>query len=265
MPLFSIVTVCLNDLQNLLKTSASVAKQKFTDREYIICDGGSSNSTKNHLPQLGADRYISEPDNGIFDAMNRALKLCTGEFIYFLNAGDTFYSPSVLAQVADLIHNNNSTPFFYGDVYYPSSKRPFSIQPERLTSFTLFRGTVCHQAWFLSAEIYRELGGFDTNLKYQGDYDVVNRIVHELHVPYLHIPICIVYYKGGGFSKKNINNGRKELDDVRKKYFSPFQVGYFSLLLSLINPIKENKYFQRLMYWYYELKASRSCNSKRKE
>lgn len=258
MPLFSVVTVCLNDMENLLETSKSVAEQDFTDREYIICDGGSIDGTQNCLPQLGADRYISEPDNGIFDAMNKALKLCTGEFICFLNAGDTFYSSTILTSVADFIKSNQNITFFYGDVYYPKSIRPYSLQPKSLSSFLLFRGTVCHQAWFLKADVYRSLNGFDPLLKYKGDYDLLLRIIHQLHEAYMHIPTCIVNYKGGGYSEKTYTESRMEFESVRRRYISPLQSIFFSIFTSVLEPLKKNGFFQQLMASYTMWKAHRT-------
>jgi glycosyltransferase involved in cell wall biosynthesis len=247
MPLISIVTVTLNDLPNLIMTARSVAAQDFPDKEYIICDGASTDGTLAQLPELGADKYISEPDHGIFDAMNKGLSLCSGDFICFLNAGDTFYAPEVLRQVAAAIHRHRDTSLFYGDVYFKNSIRPFSVQPDRLTSFLLYRGTVCHQAWFVKADIYHTLGGFDPHLTFTGDYDALCRMFHVHRVPYKHLPICVANYRGGGYSERNLEKGRPEFEAVRRKYLSPRQARFYSLLLRALDPVRENLYYQRLM------------------
>jgi glycosyltransferase involved in cell wall biosynthesis len=245
-------------MENLLETAKSIAEQDFANREYVVCDGGSIDGTQNHLPWLGADCYISEPDNGIFDAMNKALKLCTGEYICFLNAGDTFFSSTILSSVADYIINNRNISFFYGDVYYPQSIRPYSLQPKSLTPFLLFRGTVCHQAWFLRADVYRKLNGFDPLLKYKGDYDVLLRVVHQLHEAYLHIPVCVVNYRGGGYSEKTYTESRMEFEQVRRRYISPVQSLLFFMLTLVLNPVKNNVFFQKLMARYSKWKAQRT-------
>jgi len=258
MPLFSIVTVCLNDLQNLQKTAASVVKQDFDGYEYIILDGGSTDGTFEYLHRLGADRYLSESDDGIFHAMNKALKMCTGEFICFLNAGDLFPSSDILSRVAESIKSNPDTHFFYGDVYYKDSSGPYSIQPNHLTSFRLFRGTICHQAWYLKADVYQALGGFDTHLKYKGDYDALLRAFHLLKVTYLHLPFCVVNYKGGGYSENTFHESRPEAESVRRKYISPWQANLFSFVLSVLNPVKKSHYYQHLMAQINHWKAARS-------
>jgi glycosyltransferase involved in cell wall biosynthesis len=247
MALISIVTVTLNDLPNLLKTARSVASQEFSDKEYVICDGGSSDGTVAWLPKLGADQYISEPDRGIFDAMNKGLGLCSGEFICFLNAGDTFHRTDVLQRVAAAIQGNPDIGLFYGDVYYKNSIRPFSVQPERLTSFLLFRGTVCHQAWIVRAEVYRQLNGFDLSLKFKGDYDALCRMFHVHKIPYLHLPICVANYLGGGYSERNRKKSQQEFEAVRRKYLTARQARFYTFLLRWSEPVRGNPYYQRLM------------------
>ena len=247
MALFSIITVTLNDLPNLIQTARSVAAQDFPDKEYIICDGASTDGTVARLPELGADKYISQPDRGIFDAMNQGLSLCSGEFVCFLNAGDTFYAPGVLRRVAAAIHRHPDIGLFYGDVYYKNSLRAFFLQPDRLTPFLLFRGTVCHQAWFVKAEVYRTLGGFDPHLRFKSDYDALCRMFHVHRVPYKHLPICVANYQGGGFSERNLEKSRPEFEAVRRKYLTPRQVRLYGLLLRVLEPVRENPYYQQVM------------------
>lgn len=190
--------------------------------------------------------------------MNKALSLCSGEFICFLNAGDTFYNVNILSRIAEAIRQNPGVDFFYGDVYYEGSVRPYSLQPSRLKSFTLFRGTVCHQAWFLRSDVYRNLNGLDTRLKYKADYDFLLRMVHFLKVPYKHLPLCIASYMAGGYSEKTFIESRQEFEYVRRKYIMPLQAWFYSCMLYLLDPIRRNIYYQRLMADIYHWKARRS-------
>ena len=89
-PLFSVVTVCKDCKDKLLRTARSVHEQKFQNFEYIIKDGGSTDGTVDVFNEIQATKIISEPDSGIFNAMNIALDYCSGEYVIFLNAGDTF-------------------------------------------------------------------------------------------------------------------------------------------------------------------------------
>lgn len=247
MPLFSIVTVCLNDYQNLKRTIESVICQDFQNYEYLIIDGGSTDGSIDYIRSIKDIKYISEVDNGIFDAMNKALNMVIGEFVCFLNAGDTFPHNNILGKVANEIEYDSEISFFYGDVYYPNSIRPCSIQPKRLTPFVLFRGTVCHQAWFVRREIYNQLKGFDINLKYKGDYDVLLRAIYLLNVCYKHLPFCVVKYHGGGFSENSHYLSRSEFEDVRRRYISSQRAIWYSFILHLVNFIRKNKIYQRFM------------------
>lgn len=258
MALFSIITVTLNDLPNLIQTARSITAQDFPDKEYIICDGASTDGTVARLPELGANKYISEPDHGIFDAMNKSLSLCSGDFVCFLNAGDTFHASEVLRRVAAAIHRYPDISLFYGDVYYKNSLRPFSVQPDRLTPFLLFRGTVCHQAWFVKAEVYRTLGGFDPHLRFKGDYDALCRMFHVHQVPYKHLPICVANYRGEGFSERNREESRPEFEAVRRKYLTARQARFYTILLRALDPVKENPYYQKLMAGISRRRARRS-------
>lgn len=221
-------------------------------------DGASTDGTETLLSLLGADRHISEPDAGIFDAMNKALALCTGEYVSFLNAGDKFYDDKVLDVVAKEIAGNPGVEFVYGDVYYPGSIRPYSLQPRRLSPFTLFRGTVCHQAWFVKKNVYRDLGGFDPRLKYKGDYDALLRMIYLYRVSYRCIPRCVVNYCGGGFSERNFEKSRQEFEHVRRKYISPRRALFYSIFLTGIDVVRSNSYYQILMRSVNYLRATRA-------
>lgn len=97
----SIVTVVFNDQENILKTIKSVTNQSFKDREYLVIDGGSTDNTKEIINQniSSIDKYISEKDKGIYDAMNKAIDMAEGEWIIFMNSGDVFVDDHVLEKV----------------------------------------------------------------------------------------------------------------------------------------------------------------------
>ena len=102
---FSIITVVYNDLDNLKKTCRSVSRQTFDDYEHLIIDGGSDDGTLDFLKSFSASdshvRFISEKDNGIYDAMNKAIAMAEGDYILFLNAGDRFHERDTLSKIAD--------------------------------------------------------------------------------------------------------------------------------------------------------------------
>lgn len=247
-PLFSIVTICLNDLENLKKTVSSVKAQNFDDYEYIVVDGGSADGSAEYLKHVSLDRFISEPDDGIFFAMNKALAMCNGNYISFMNAGDVFYDKYVLSRVAKEIKKHPDIPFFYGDVVLPTYLRYYARQPSRLTNIILYRSTgVCHQAWFLSSKIYSEVGGFDVSFVYKGDRDLLTKIIIEKKVSYKHFPSVIAKYKGDGFGEINKKAGEQEIKIIRKKYFSSKQITYLSIGVRLIDIVKKLPFYENIM------------------
>lgn len=253
-PLFSIVTICLNDIENLKKTVSSVKAQNFEDYEYIVVDGGSTDGSVEYLRGVSPNHFISEPDDGIFFAMNKALDMCTGEYICFMNAGDVFYDENVLMNVSKQIKKYSYVCLFYGDVIVPMDLRYFSRQPSKLTKFILYRTTgVCHQACFLRRKIYREAGGFDLAFKYKGDREFLTRIIVEQKIPYKHLDLVIVKYKGGGFSELNIKYAHKEIEIIRQKYFSSVEVRFYSIRVTFLYIIKKLPFYEKIMSSYAKL------------
>ena len=115
-PFFTIIVVSLNPGEGLRKTLASITRQTFTDCEILIKDGGSRDGSLDDLPDDNRIRLIRQPDTGIFDAMNQAVMESSGQFIHFLNCGDTFYAPTVFEKAAESIRNAPGVRIFFGDV-----------------------------------------------------------------------------------------------------------------------------------------------------
>ena len=250
MPLFSIITVCYNDLNNLKKTVVSTLNQNFRDFEYIIIDGSSTDGSVHYIKTIPKVKYISGPDNGIFDAMNKGLQLCKGDFVCFMNAGDTFTADTVLATVSDEIKQNGDISFFYGDVNVAYHPRKFIKHPDVLRKFFLFRTTICHQVWFLKQEIYKQIGCFDLTLEYQGDYNALLTIILDKKIKYKHISVFLADYLGGGHS----DSANKELydaytDEVRRRHFSKLEFLYFTFLLNIVNIIRLSNWWSRFVIW----------------
>lgn len=256
-PLFTIVTICLNDLENLKVTVASVQRQSFRDYQYLIIDGGSKDNTVEYLKSLHDVEWVSESDEGIYDAMNKAIGLSKGQYINFMNSGDTFYDKSVLDKIASAIDKYSGVQFLYGDVYYGNSIRPFSLQPKKLTSFTLFRGTVCHQVWFMQKGVYEMNGGFDIALRYKADYDFLCRIILKNKISYQHVPICVASYQGGGFSEKNVADGMRDTIVVKSRYFQQYKRLFFILILAILAPVRYNILYHRLRANLNTIRAKR--------
>lgn len=224
LPLFSIVTVCLNPGEDLLKTVRSVLSQEYDGFEYIIKDGLSDDETRHFDCSDCRLNFVSQPDEGIYDAMNQALKLCKGRYVLFLNAGDALYLPSALSEVADLLRREEYPDFAYVD-RYNEKMDVVTRYPFPLSAWFLFRRPVCHQALFVKRDTLLLLGGFDTDLQLLADYDVLMNLVLEKKARYAHCPIVGVSYKDDGVSSDLGNRRQKmsELRQLRETYYTPLQ------------------------------------------
>ena len=176
-PLFSIITICRNAADNLARTIASVDSQTFGDYEHIIIDGASTDSTLSILEAASEDAkrvIVSEPDNGIYDAMNKGQGLATGEYLIFMNAGDTFHSKDSLQIYADNAWDYDRPGIIYGQTLLVDSEgrtvgERHLTAPEHLTYKSFSQGMlVCHQAM---AVLKRIAPLYNTNYRFSADYD----------------------------------------------------------------------------------------------
>ena len=221
---FSIVTVVFNDLSGLKATRASIGAQSFSDFEWVVIDGASTDGTAEYLAELERNRdagrssglrTLSEPDRGIYAAMNKGLALCTGEYISFMNAGDTFAGPTVLEELARLA-GAGEYDFLYGDALEHDGaslllKRARNIDAIRYSMFTH------HQAMLYRRQFVAEHGiRFDERMRIGGDYaftaEVYVKGCRALRVPF---PICV--FERGGASHRLEAIGRREVLEVQRK------------------------------------------------
>ena len=163
-PLFSIITVTYNAANTLPATLKSVNEQSCRLFEHIIMDGASKDNTVKIAQdaQIKEMRLFSSPDKGLYDAMNKAMDVATGEYLIFLNAGDAFHSPYTLQQIADVIMDNDFPGIVYGQTQLVDAKRQrigdrHLTAPEQLTLKSFANGmVVCHQAFIVLKRIAGE-------------------------------------------------------------------------------------------------------------
>lgn len=165
---FSVVTVCLNAKAALEKSLRSLLAQTDIDYEWVVVDGGSTDGTLELLGERegefgGRLTWISEPDAGIYDAMNKGIARSKGSFIYMLNAGDVFADDDVLARVAAAIAENPSAMIYYGAVRQGGKRLEFAHE-------RLHRRTICHQACFIARAAHERFGGYDLKHPIAADY-----------------------------------------------------------------------------------------------
>lgn len=185
---FSVVTITYNAIHTLERTLKSVAEQTWPNIEYIIIDGASTDGTLELIQQYASHitSYISEPDRGLYDAMNKGLHRCTGHYVCFLNAGDTFCSPTTLADIAT--HLPSELPdVVYGDTILVDDAGHYQGRrqhrpPHRLTWKSFQYGMlVCHQAFLVRPAMAPD---YDLQYRYSADFDWCIRILRQTNRTY---------------------------------------------------------------------------------
>ena len=203
---FSIITVTKNAASTLERSILSVARQRHRPLDYIIVDGASSDATS-AIAERHADvvtRFVSEPDQGIYDAMNKGLALARGDFVYFLGADDCLIDDRVLADVATSLEGA-PCDFLYGGIevrFVDGRVAPFMPPPPEDALRFMIRGCLPHQASFASRRTFDIAGKFDTNYRIAGDYDWFLRVLTQDGLVTRRIERTIASYQMGGVSNR---------------------------------------------------------------
>lgn len=207
----SVITVAYNSAATIADTLRSVAGQSHTQIEHIVIDGASKDATLNIVRREGGHvaRVVSEPDRGIYDAMNKGLRLATGAVVGFLNSDDFYASPDALAKVAK-VFDDPSVEACWGDLCYVKQDdatqivRYWQSSPFAPGRFT--RGWCPpHPTFFVRHRVYERLGGFDLGYRMANDIELMVRFieVHGINTRYL--PELLVKMRIGGASNSNWN------------------------------------------------------------
>ena len=202
---FSVIVVTLNTEESIGRTISSILSQQFKNYEVIVIDGLSSDKTLDVIDSFKFNNVIvrSEVDNGIYDAMNKGIELASGEYLYFLNSGDYFFSDKVLLDINEELLNKQDPDLLYGDVilYDGESERYFE-QVSELSKKYFIKKSICHQAVFSRKSLFEEYGSFDTKFKLRADYVWLAALYtkNKIEFNYFKYPIC--FYKRGGASAK---------------------------------------------------------------
>ena len=208
----SIITVCFNSARTIADTLQSVVDQTHADVEHVIVDGGSSDGTVRIAQNLGRKGRVvlSESDKGIYDAMNKGLRLATGEVIGFLNADDMYASSEVLSKV-DMLMQRDELDALYGDTEFVRPDRldkPVRrYRSERFKPSRIAWGWMpAHPALFLKRSLFERYGNFHTDYRIAGDFELVARIFRSGNLSYAYIPEVLVRMRTGGISTSGLRN-----------------------------------------------------------
>lgn len=241
----SIVTVCFNSGQTIKRTIRSVIEQDFKDIEYIIIDGGSSDKTLDIINKYKNEinTIISEPDKGLYDAMNKGIKAANGDIIAFLNADDFYESKYIVAQMANFIEAN-SLDAAYGDLVYVSRGNPEKIirywHTGEYTKEAFNKGWVIpHPTFFCKREIFEKYGGFNTDFKIASDFELILRFVEKYNIKIDYLPKVIVKMQCGGKANrlKGIIQGNIEI--IKSFKLNDIHLSSLFFLMKLYTKVKQ--------------------------
>ena len=218
MPLVTIVTVVFNGAAHIEQAITSVLAQDYRNIEYLVIDGGSTDGTLEIINSYAdrIDYWLSEPDNGIYDAMNKGLRLAKGELIGLLNADD-FYEPDAVAQVVARYLEDRVPAIYYGDnlVLHDDLK----LKYRRHATLNYWLGmSICHQAMFVHRDSYRELDGYREGYRLAGDYDFLLRAA-AANIPMVHVPAFLVTYRESGLTGRHYTESLAEARCINREHY----------------------------------------------
>ena len=247
-PIVSIISVTYQAEQFLEKTMFSILNQDCSDFEYLIIDGNSTDKTTEIIKLFETQikegiyainpsnfHWISEPDKGLYDAMNKGLRMAKGKYLWFINAGDKIHSPTTLKEVTQLIKQHSKTDIIYGQsLMIDRNDNPLGerhkIAPKHLTKKSLLKGlVVCHQSILVKKTIAPL---YELKYKISSDYDWTNKVLKASKCN-LYIDDYISRFMIAGLSSVRRKESLKERFGIMKKHFGliPNLFAHFVILI----------------------------------
>lgn len=215
----SVITVCYNE-KNIERTCQSIINQTTKDFEWVVIDGGSNEQTLSILNKY-KDRmsiFVSEPDKGIFDAMNKGIKLSHGEYLNFMNGGDEFAQNDVIEKFIE--------KDFYGDIIYANSKvvekdgRIIDVEyPNKVDKIYFVNGCINHQASFIKRNLFAQYGLYNDQFKIASDWEKWI-VFAQNNCTFEHWNETAAYFYHNGISSKMTKEHAQERSKILKKYFT---------------------------------------------
>jgi glycosyltransferase involved in cell wall biosynthesis len=222
----TIITVCYDSVRTLGETIDSVLGQRYPELEYIIVDGHSTDGTQEVVRSYGSriSQFVSERDNGLYEAMNKGIAMATGDVIGILNSDDLFEDEHVLDAVMAEFQEKNVDAVF-GDLYYFRTEAP-----DKPTRFFLGKSyTPAHPEWgvlpphptfFVRRSVYQKFGNFDTQFRFAADFDFMLRVLCVHKISFSYLPRIFTKMRMGGLStsgwRRTIEINREDLRSYRK-------------------------------------------------
>lgn len=248
----AIITINLNNCEGLKQTMQSVFNQTYTEQEFIIIDGGSIDGSKEYIEGNSnkLSYWISESDEGIYDAMNKGIAQAKSEYLIFLNSGDSFYDSSV---IKDFVEQDFTEEIIYANIFLENNNH-IRKYPQNLNFRFIFENAFCHQSVFLKRTLFENYGLFNTDFKIISDWLFYTLAIVQHNASTKYFDRIVSNFNEEGLSSANLeqgNNERKVANDL-----------HFNLYIKDYNDLKvaEQRLFEyqssRLIEWIMKLQRS---------
>ncbi|GIM61833.1 glycosyl transferase [Capnocytophaga canis] len=242
----SIITATYNSSKTIAETIASIYSQKYPDIEHIVIDGKSKDNTLQIIESIPnrVSKIVSEPDKGIYDAMNKGIDLVTGDIVGILNSDDFYSSDDIISDVAGIFQKTNCDAI-YGDLEYVNeinTNKVVRYWKSKEYKKGLFKTGwhPAHPTFFVKKEIYEKYGNFNLKYRIAADYEIMLRFIEKNKIKTVYLPKIMVKMRTGGASNKSLKN----IIQANKECYSAWKDNGLSIspLIFLMKPF--SKIFQ---------------------
>ena len=226
----SIITINRNNAAGLEKTMLSVAAQTFKEFEYVVVDGASTDGSveviKKLEPGFAHLKWVSEPDKGIYNAMNKGIMMTSGEYIFILNSSDLLFSSTAIEEMLEALSQDKNVRLLLGNIVKAGVKRRRRMRPKHETRqlkpiessmFLFYHGTIPHDAAFIKKDVFEEFGYYDENMKICSDWKLFLDVIELGGVVPMYVDIDLVLFDMCGISESGGKNA-SIIQEERRSY-----------------------------------------------
>jgi glycosyltransferase involved in cell wall biosynthesis len=246
----SVITVVFSNHASIHDAINSVLSQRNVDIEYIVVDGGSKDGTVEAVLSFGdkISKFISEPDEGVYFALNKGIAMATGEIIALLHSDDFYAHPWVLSQVVEAFEQTQCDAV-YSNLYYVKGSNPNKIvrlwDSGDYQKKEFYNGWMPpHPAFFSRRDVYNRFGGFNTQLKSAADYELMLRLIFKNNIKVHYIPKFFVMMRTGGASNRSLWNRLKaNIEDRKAWQINGLTPKWYTLLLKPLVKLFQYRFF----------------------
>lgn len=241
----SVITIAYNSGHSISDAIDSVLSQTYNDIEYIIVDGKSKDNTVEVVKSYGSriSKFVSEPDKGIYDALNKGIRMATGDVIGFMHSDDLFASDNILAKVAE-IFKTNDVDSVYGDLQYVYKNDTNRVlrywKSGRFSLRRLKMGWMPpHPTFYVKKKVYDNYGLFNTDFRIAADYDTMLRFLGKHRISTYYLPEVMVKMRVGGASNRSLKNIIKKTKEDMKAIQDNNFGSVFTLVFKNLRKVKQ--------------------------